>query len=240
MDARNVPVDYSYRWIFCSIEIAKQFYSLFLGCGLLMFVTVICIGFVPFIGHFVAAIMSILYGVGTLRLVRQVVTTERGTFDDFLKFTFDASHLHKYVPLFIAVCILNFISAILTFAHIHFLSLPMLALSNIVVLICVHAAYMMDLQPSLSWREATERAASGTWMNIVTLIIAVIFLSIFGVLSALMCGVGLFLYFLPMTMPINFLIFTSIYENRDVEATIKEWSSKSNEVKTVPAPTDEP
>jgi hypothetical protein len=240
MDARNVPVDNSYKLIFCSIEISKNYYSLFLGCGLLYFAVAVCLSMIPVVGEVIEGVLSLCLSLGTLRLVKQIFTTGKGTFDDFLKYSFDASYFEKFLPLFIIVATVNFFSWLISYVHAPFIVYPWTLLTLVSLFVCSHAAYMMILAPELSWKNALTSVLRGTWMNAATLFLLLVFMIVFVSGSLLMCLVGFFLYFIPMTVPVNYLVFSSIYEGLDVEATTKEWSIKSNTVQTVSTPADEP
>ncbi len=240
MDPRHIPLEYSHRWIFCSIEISKKYYSLFLGCGLLMILSVTGVSFIPVVGGIASPLMTFLFSLGTMRMVHQIITTEKGVFDDFLKYSFDPIVFEKFVPFLVIIGLVNCISVGFALGKFHYALFPSGILANLTTFVCVHAAYMMLIKSELTWDAAIKTTLRGSWMNALTLFVSFIFITLFVTGSLLMCIVGFFLYFVPMTFPLNFLMFSSIYDGLDIDMTLKTWGSKSQEVQTIVAPPDNP
>lgn len=240
MEPRNVPINYSVRWIFCSIEISKQFYSLFLAIGLIMLVAVVGISVIPYLGTLAVPLVSYLAGLGSMRLIDQIFKTNKATFDDYLKYTFDPVVFEKFAPFLILIALFNSVSVGLTLGKLTYVLLPWSTLGNVVTVLSMQASYMMILKPELKWDAALKAILRGSWMNILALICLFLCTGVFALGSLLMCLIGFFLYFIPMTTPLNYLVFSSIYEGRDIDQTTKEWSIKSRDVQTVAAPVDEP
>lgn len=238
MEARHVPFEYSHRWIKCSLKISEKHYSLFLACGLLQLFACVAVSFVPVVGAMASAIMMFIYGLGGMRLVKHIRETNSGTFDDYLKYTFDPIVFQRFVPFLVALTLLNGTVGVLGIVKLPAIILPVSLVANIALVFCIHSSYMMIQNPALNWQDALAAVGRGIWKNILTWIVFGLLLVLFSVGSILMCGVGLLLYFVPMTFPVNYLVYSSIYEGLDIDQLIKT-SSKINAVHTVDAPPDE-
>jgi len=227
LEPRNVPFNYCYRWLNCSIKVSEKYYTLFLGCGLLYFFTITAIGFIPYLGTIASLFLMFLYSLANMRLSQKIRHGGTAVFDDYLKLAFDPVIFEKFVPFLVMLFAISFTQVVSTVVKMTFLMLTMSFVNYFVVTIAVFASYMMLQDSSLDWKTASLKVMRGLWMNVLPTVAGWFIFALFAGFCALLCFVPFLLYFLPMTLPLSYLIYSSIFEGLDVDKTIAEWSSKN-------------
>lgn len=238
MEARTVPFNYCTGWIRCSVAIAQNHYSLFLGCSLLVFMSSLLISIIPFLGAIAAICLLFLFTVGQMRLTEQVRRTQTATFDDFLKYVFDPALLQKFAPFLIilaGIAVVNIGAALLKLQIVAGL---FSLIGNLAAICFSFAAFASIKNPTLSIKTSALTVLQGLWQNVLTWLCCGLLVIILAATSAALCILPFFFYFLPMALPLGYLTYASIFEGLDIDATIAEWSSKSKAVVTLDAPRD--
>lgn len=226
MEPNQVPLEHCHRWIFASVKLGERHYTLFLICGLITTISLIILNAIPYIGSLLYMVLSFFYIIGSMRMTEQIIKYDKGTVDDFLKYVFEVSYFKQFQVHLIALIGFGLFLIAISFFKIFFTSILSMVLSTLVTQLLSFSAFMMLHNSSLPWKSAFEKIFSGFTLNLGAWVISLILLAVFAIISIVLCLAPFLLYFVPMTFGVSYLIYSSIYENLNVESLITEWSSK--------------
>lgn len=226
MEANKVPFSYCHRWLTCSLKVGERHYTLFLVCGLLVYITTAVLGAIPFVGSVASLLLTFIYSVAGMRMTQQILKQGTGTVDDFLKYAFDPAFFKSFQVHLLLLAGLGLLSFTTVFIKVTSLIFASSAAIYLFTYLFSFSAFLMLQNPGLQLQAALEKVFQGFVLNIGAWLVAVLLLGLFGAVSLLLCFVPFFLYFVPMTFSVGYLIYASVFENLDVEALITEWSSK--------------
>lgn len=237
MEPNKVPFEYCHRWLVSGLKIGERNYTLFLVCGLLMYIVTFIASIIPFVGHIASLLLLFLFALGAMRLTQQILKfpDAKNDLDTYLKFVFDPVYFQRFQ---MQIGILVGLGAVtLAMSYVRLTSLIFLSSSIIYMItaLFIFSAFMALENPALEWHKALEKVFQGIILNLGVYICAGLLFGLFAVVSLALCFVPFLLYFVPMTFSVCYLIYASIFENLDIEALITEWSSKTH-VETVTLP----
>jgi hypothetical protein len=200
------------------------------------------ISIIPFIGPIVGPLLTFLFMFGAMRMVQQAIQGSTPTFDDFLKYSFDQVVFQRFTPFLGIIAGCGIITDVIQFAapKMIYVSGAWSFVMQIIFYACLYGAFLMLKNASLTWQAALLESYKGLMKNALTIIFHVFLLGLCALGSLCLCGVGLILLFIPLSVPVNYLAFASIFEGLDIDKTILEWSSKAREVQTLTLPPDQP
>lgn len=229
MEPNKVPLEYCHRWIVAALKIGEHNYTLFLICGLIMYITLFILSVIPLVGTIASLLLLFLYLLAAMRLVHNLLRepTLKIDLDSYLKYTFDASYFERFKTPLIILVGLGVLSAASVFTRLT----SLIFLGSVVVYTMTYlfsfSAFMMIQNPQMDWQKAINKVFQGFTLNLGSWVAALVLLSAFALVSLILCFVPFLLYFAPMTFAVGYLIYASIFESLDIEAVITEWSSKT-------------
>lgn len=232
----SVPVSYSVEWIKASIKVAERNYSLCLACGLLVMLINMFVSFIPFLGSIASTVLIFLFYTAQLKFVRRLLNKEEVNFEQFLQTIFDPEIFSKNSP-YIVICAISaalasFLVIIDSAATSYYyrqggilMSLGSVwnVLNFLLATLCAFAVDLRDKNPELSWQAGLRRAFAGVWQNIIPWVLTGLLVSLFAIVSMVLCVLPFFLYFVPMTFPYVYLIYASIFEGLNIEQVADDW-----------------
>ena len=224
----KVPLEYCHRWIMCALKVGERHYTLFLISGLIMYITLFVCSVIPYLGAIASPLLSFMFSLAGMRLVHQIIKekTLKTDLDTYLKFVFDPMYIQRFRTQYLILAGMGLLSIASTFTRITTLTLAISVIVYFLTYLFSFSAFMMIQNPHVFWRKAIDKIFQGFTLNAGALTMAMLLLSLFAGLSLALCFVPFLLYFVPMTFAVSYLIYASIFENMDIEAFIKEWSSK--------------
>lgn len=226
MEPNKVSIDYCHRWIKCSLKIGERHYTLFLICGLIIYITTFIISAIPFFGSIASIMLTFLYAIAGMRLTQQALQQNAATVDDFFKYTFDSEYFKKFKIQFGILFGLGVISLSSTLIKLTSVLLVSNTVVHLITYLIGFSAFMILQNPTLKWNSALEKVFQGFILNLGPWIMVSVLLVVFAALSLLLCFVPFLLYFVPMTFSVGYLIYSSIFENLNIDTFLADWSKK--------------
>jgi hypothetical protein len=229
MEPNKVPFEYCHRWLVCSLKIGERNYTLFLICGLIMYITSFIVSVIPFVGAIASLMLSFIFTLAGMRLTQFILKNPeaKADIDTYLKFAFDPDYFNRFrtqLAILFVAGVISLSSTYLRFISFTFVTSAVIFLVTYLVSI---SAFMIIQNPDMHWQKALEKVFQGFTLNLGSWLCAFILLGAFAVVSLLLCFVPFLLYFVPMTFSVGYLIYASVFENVDIESLITEWGSKT-------------
>jgi hypothetical protein len=219
-----LPFDYCHRWIRAAFNMAEKYFSLFVILGIIVFVTEVVAGFIPYLGALINPVLRFIYTLGSLRLMDQLMQKKAVDTEGFLRLCFDKDYWPRFQNHFLACIGIGLVTEVGVLASIpHFYLLT--AALNIALLLVPFVAFYNLRHPQYSEKEAMNFVLQQTWKNIANLIIHALFLMALGLAAMALCVVPFFLYFLPLTFPLVYLVYMGLCEHKTIEELNEVWKS---------------
>ncbi len=237
MEPNRVPLEYCHRWILAGLKIGERNYTLFIICGLIMYISLFILWAIPTLVHvwFIAAVGNVgvsllmfFYSLATMRLTHALLRepTLKTDLDSFLKYAFDATYFEKFKMPILIIAGLAVLAQIAPFLRFTPLILACKVAAATALFLFIFSAFMMLQNPLMDWKVAFNKVYQGLTLNMTASLATLGILGIFAVVSLALCLAPFLLYFVPMTFSVGYLVYASIFESLDIEAVITEWGSK--------------
>lgn len=237
MNTKTVPFDYAVLWLQTSMKIIERYYSLFLACVMTTFIVSSGLTFLPWVGRIISSILFFLFLVGLFKITQRIFNGENPTFDIFLEDTFNTKMFQDLLPM-IAVTVLTDRSNVIAFQIPSGLQGLISIIFSIAHFLSLYAAFI-KLNSMLDWQSCYVKAAEGLWKNIVTALAGGFIFCFFLVGCTILFVIPLFAYGLPVAGPWNFLVFSCIFNDMDLELVYRAWSQKVAPPQIEPIPTQD-
>lgn len=219
-----LPFDYCHRWIREAFRMAEKHYKLFALLGLFVFASELIISFVPYFGALAVAPLRFVFALNSLRMMHSLFQQQEQTVESFFEMCMDQKLLLKFKNYLIASAGIGLVIEIGQYFGIpHFYIAS--ALLTVTLLLIPFMAYLQHRQPQLSEQEAMNFVFSQTWKNVGLLLAHAILLLCVGLTALALCVVPFFIYFLPLTFPLTYLIYMGLCENKTIEELAQNWNS---------------
>lgn len=220
----TVPFDYCHRWIRAAFNMVEKHFSFFILLGIVCCVATVVIGLLPYIGAIAAPVLRFVFILGSLRLMQHLFEKQPATIETFFNYCFDLELLKKLQKPLLACAASGLLMEIGVYVHI-----PFFYWLAVLVSLCIppiaFAAYYNLRFPDVDLKDSLHFVFQQTGKNIANLILLVLFLTALSVASALLCIVPLFLFYLPMTFPLYYLVYMGLCENKSIESLSESWNS---------------
>lgn len=231
---KSVPFNYSFLWLKCSARIAEKHYKIFLQVGLFTFLTAIAVALVPKIGTVVSPVLAFIYSLAVMRFVKLIVDNETPRFEEFLNIAFDQEVLKRFRPYLIIALVTGVIELLFTFINLKFLILPFSLIAGILTTATYYAAFTEIKLGTNDPAGTLKYILNGFIPNVLTLLALSILVVLAAGVATMMCFVPLLVVFVPMVVPVKYLIYSAIYEGRNIEQMINEWAPPITQETTTP------
>lgn len=220
-----LPFDYCHRWIRAAFNMAEKHFSLFVILGIIVFVTEVVAGFVPYLGALANPVLRFVYTLGSLRMMDQLMQQKTVNTEGFLRLSFDQSYWPRFQKYFLACIGIGLITEVGMWASLpHFYLLS--AALNVALFLVPFVAYHSLRNPHLSDKEAMDYVLRQSWKNIGNLLLHALFLMALGLVAMALCVVPFFLYFLPLTFPLVYLVYMGLCEQKTIEDLNATWKTQ--------------
>ncbi len=219
-----LPFDYCHRWIRTAFQMAEKHYKLFALLGLMVFASEVVLGMIPYLGGPASAALRFIFALTSLRLMHALFQQQPQTIESFFEMSFDQKILSKFKNHILACAAIGLVMQVGMYLGIpHFYLLA--ALLSVALFLIPFMAYLQLRQPQLSEKEAMNFVFSRTWENIGTLLAHAFLLLSLGFVALALCVVPFFVYFLPFTFPLIYLVYMGLCENKTIEELALNWNS---------------
>ncbi len=223
----HLPFDYCHRWIRAAFNMVEKHFSLFALLGVLVFITEAMVSVIPYLGSLANPVLRFIYAFGGLRLMDDLMNKKTHTIESYFKLCFDDSLLKPFKNYLLACAGIGLIVEIGLRANIpHFYWLT--ALTTLGIYLIPFMAYYQFRNPGITEKQAMDYVLSQTWKNIGNLLCLTIFLLALGTVSMALCVVPFFLYFMPLTFPLVYLVYMGLCEHKTIEELNQVWNSRGD------------
>ncbi len=223
-----LPFDYCHRWIRAAFNMVEKHFSLFALLGVIVFITEAMVSVIPYLGSLANPVLRFIYAFGGLRLMDALMQKQTNTIESYFKLCFDESLLKPFKNYLLACVGIGLVVEIGLRANIpHFYWLT--ALTTLGIYLIPFMAYYQFRNPGITTdRQAMDFVLSQTWKNIGNLLCLTIFLLALGLVSMALCVVPFFLYFMPLTFPLVYLVYMGLCEHKTIEELNLIWNSRGD------------
>jgi hypothetical protein len=222
-----LPADYCHRWIRAAFHMAEKHFSLFVLLGFVVFVSEMLVGFIPYLGSVANPVLRFIYSLGSLRMMESLMQKQPADLDSFMQNCFDFPLLMRFKNYLFASAAVGLILEIgLTFRIPHFYLVA--AIGSIALSMIPFMAFYQLHYASLSEKEAMSFVFEKVRRNLANLILLTLFLMGLAALSMALCVVPFFLYFMPLTFPLIYLVYMGLCEQKTIEELSLVWNSGSD------------
>jgi hypothetical protein len=233
-----LPFDYCHRWIRAAFNMAEKHFSLFAILGLIVFVSEVMVSVVPYLGSLANPVLRFIYAFGGLRLMDSLMQKQTHTVESYFKLCFDESLLKPFKNYLLACVGIGLVVEIGLRANIpHFYWLT--AITTLGIYLIPFMAYYQfrsrgvgagveTVDFNITEKQAMDFVLSRAWKNIGNLVCLMIFLMALGFASMALCVVPFFLYFMPLTFPLVYLVYMGLCENKTIEELNLIWNSRGD------------
>ncbi len=211
----------------------EKHFSLFAFLGVIVFITEAMISVIPYLGSIANPVLRFIYSFGGLRLMdalmqKQTQTAEQTyTVESYFKLCFDESLLKPFKNYLLACAGIGLVVEIGLRANIpHFYWLTIVTTLGIYLI--PFMAYYQFRNPGITEKQAMDFVLSQTWKNIGNLLCLMIFLLALGLAAMALCVVPFFLYFMPLTFPLVYLVYMGLCEHKTIEELNLIWNSRGD------------
>jgi hypothetical protein len=206
---------------------AEKHFSLFVILGIIIFVTTALVSFVPYAGSVAAPALRFVYTLGSLRMMKSLMLKQSVDVDSFLQNCFDLPLLTRFKNYLFASAAVGLIIEIgFRFRLPHFYLFA--ALASIAINAIPLMAFYQLHYANLSEKEAMHFILKKVQKNLANLLLLSFFIIGLGVLSMALCVVPFFLYFMPLTFPLIYLVYMGLCEEKTIEELELIWNSPSD------------
>jgi hypothetical protein len=224
----TLPFDYCHRWIRAAFFMAERYFTFFVVLGLIVFSTEMLVSIIPYIGSIANPVLRFTYTLGTLQMMDQLFhnnsKTNSFTYESFLRLCFDENTLKRFKNHLIACAAAGFVTEMGIYLRIpHFYLVTLL--STVGLSLIPFMAYFSLRNPQSSAESSMRWVLAQTWKNIGNLLIHAVFLIALATVSLALCVVPFFLYFLPLTFPLVYLVYMGLCEGKTIEELSLKWNS---------------
>jgi hypothetical protein len=222
-----LPFDYAIRWIRAAFNMVEKHFSLFTMLGVLVFISEALVSLIPYIGSVANPVLRFIYSFGGLRLMDALMQKQTHTIESYFKLCFDESLLKPFKNYLIACAAIGFFVEVGLRAGIpHFYWITILTTLGIYLI--PFMAYYQFRNPGITEKQAMNFVLSQTWKNIGNLLCLIIFLLALGVVAMALCVVPFFLYYMPLTFPLVYLVYMGLCEHKTIEELNLIWNSRGD------------
>ncbi len=222
-----LPFDYCHRWIRAAFNMVEKHFSLFAFLGVIVFITEAMISVIPYLGSLANPVLRFIYAFGGLRLMDALMQKQTHTIESYFKLCFDESLLKPFKNYLLACAGIGLVVEIGLRANIpHFYWLT--ALTTLGIYLIPFMAYYQFRNPGMTEKQSMDYVLSQTWKNIGNLLCLTIFLSTLGLAAMALCVVPFFLYFMPLTFPLVYLVYMGLCEHKTIEELNLIWNSRGD------------
>lgn len=219
-----LPFDYCHRWIRAAFNMAEKHYYLFLTLGLIVGFTQGVMSLIPYVGPIAQPVLRFFFTLGNLRLMEQLMEKKTIDTEGFLRLCFDKDYWPRFQNHFFACIGIGLVTEIGLLTNIPHFYLLSVVLTITLTLIPFMAYYSLR-HPLSSDKNAMNFVLQQSWKNIANLIIHALFLMALGLVAMALCVVPFFLYFLPLTFPLVYLVYMGLCEHKTIEELNAVWKS---------------
>ena len=219
-----LPYDYYHRWIRAAFQMAEKHYKLFVILGFLVTMSQVVISVVPYVGSLAAAVLRFIFALSSLRLMHALFQNQTQTIESFFEMSFDQKVIMKFKNHILACLALGLFMDLgmhLNLPHFYILT----TLLSFALFLVPMTAYMQLRHPHLSDKEAAQFVLSQTWANVGSLIPLTFLLLFLGLASIVLFVVPFFIFFLPLTFPLIYLVYMGLCEYKTLEELVQNWNS---------------
>jgi hypothetical protein len=226
-----LPFDYCHRWIRAAFNMVEKHFSLFALLGVIVFITEAMVSVIPYLGSIAYPVLRFIYAFGGLRLMEALMQKQTHTIESYFKLCFDESLLKPFKNYLIACAALGLVVEIGLRANIpHFYWFTIITTLGIYLI--PFMAYYQFRNPGISARttdrQSMDFVLSQAWKNIGNLLCLTIFLLALGIAAMALCVVPFFLYFMPLTFPLVYLVYMGLCEGKTIEELNLIWNSRGD------------
>jgi hypothetical protein len=225
---QKLPFDYCHRWIRAAFMMAERYFSFFVVLGLIVIITEIFVGLVPYIGAIANPVLRFIYTLGSLQMMDQLFKnkskTNPFTYESFLRLCFDEAVLKKFKNLLIVcsgVGLLTEAGMYFRIPHFYIVTL----LTTVGLSLIPYMAYYTLRNPQSSDEQSMRWVLGQAWKNGWTLLVHAFFLIALATVALALCVVPFFLYFVPLTFPLAYLVYMGLCEGKSIEEVSQSWHS---------------
>lgn len=226
-----LPFDYCHRWIRAAFNMVEKHFSLFALLGVIVFITEAMVSVIPYLGSVANPVLRFIYAFGGLRLMEALMQKQTHTIESYFKLCFDESLLKPFKNYLLACAGIGLVVEIGLRANIpHFYLLTVL--TTVGIYLIPFMAYYQFRNPGISAptteRQAMDYVLAQAWKNIGNLLCLTIFLLALGTAAMALCVVPFFLYFMPLTFPLVYLVYMGLCEHKTIEELNLIWNSRGD------------
>ncbi len=223
----HLPFDYCHRWIRAAFNMVEKQFSLFALLGVIVFLTEVLVSVIPFVGSIANPVLRFVYTFGGLRLMDGLMKGETHTIESYFKLCFDESLLKPFKNYLLACGAIGLFVEVGMRAQIpHFYWLT--AVTTLTIYLIPFMAYYQFRNPGITEKQAMDYVLSQAWRNIGNLLCLTIFLLALGAVAMALCVVPFFLYFMPLTFPLVYLVYMGLCEHKTIEELNLAWNSRGD------------
>lgn len=224
----TLPFEYSHRWIRTAFNMAEKYFTFFVVLGLIVFCIGMLVGIVPYLGSIAAPVVRFIFALGTLKMMDQLFNNQSKmnpiTYEGFLRLCFDDTTLRRFRNHIIACAAVGFVSEVGMFFRIpHFYLVTLIG--NMILGFVPLMAYYSVRNPQSSDEQSMNWVLDQAWKNLGVLVVHTIFIVSLAVIAMALCVVPFFLYFLPLTFPLSYLVYMGLCEGKSIEELSQAWNS---------------
>ncbi len=223
----SLPFDYCHRWIRAAFNMVEKHFSLFALAGLVVIASTAVVSVVPFIGSIVSPVLRFAYGIGSLILLDSLMQNQTHTLESYLKLCFDMELWKRFQKYLIVCATTGFLIEVIARANIPHFYLMAIVLYFALTLAPFMAFYQMR-NPGVTEKQAFDFVMGCAWKNVGNLLMLAIFLIALSLVSMALCVVPYFLYFMPLTFPLTYLVYMGICEGKTIEEITQIWNSRGD------------
>ncbi|MBY0386417.1 hypothetical protein K2X05_14775 [bacterium] len=219
-----LPFDYCHRWIRAAFNMAEKHFKLFAVLGLVVFLSEAIVSITPYIGSIANPVLRFVYTLGGLRILQDLMEKKTVTYDTYFRTCFEEATLKRFKNYLIAsagVGLLVEIGMRLRIPHFYLLTI----FTTIGLCMIPFMAYWQMRNPQTSEKQAMDFIFSCAWKNVGNLLVHAIFLIALGTAAMALCVVPFFLYFMPLTFPLAYLVYMGLCEGKTIEEILQIWNS---------------
>jgi hypothetical protein len=222
---RQVPTEYGFKWIKAGWLLTRKNYGMAMAYMAVLVILVAILSRVPIIGDFLIPAIGSILSIGYYMAVRKWVRLEKTQFKDFFIPFQQTDLILKVIPLIIINTLLALPSSVgigiigegggsSNFSGM--LTLIMM-IYNLLVAICLWFSLPQILFQDRDVIQTIPLNINAFFKNIGALIILFVLTVFIALASAVLFMVPFVLVFLPMTFPMLYLNYATIFEGVDLD-----------------------
>ena len=219
-----LPFDYCHRWIRAAFNMAEKHFKLFAVLGLIVFLSEAMVGIIPYLGSIANPVLRFIYTLGGLRILNDLMEKKTVTYETYFRISFEESTLKRFKKYLMASAGVGLFVEVGMRLHIpHFYLLTVFTTIGLCTI--PFMAYWQLRTPRTTEKQAMDFIFSCVWKNIGNLLVHAIFLIALGTVAMALCVVPFFLYFMPLTFPLAYLVYMSLCEGKTIEELQQVWNT---------------